>query len=100
MKPVTASKIPPSNSSAKGRPGITRCSHSATKIITNPTTTSTTPSAVQRFTTGPQYLRVRGAIRVVSTGSNSKRGSSASGAKYALVVFSQFLSSRSGKSGL
>ena len=35
-----------------------------------------------------------------ATGSNSNLGSSASGAKYAFVVFRKFLSSRSGKSGL
>src|ERR1700722_9005578 len=47
-----------------------------------------------------QYFLGRGGISDVSTGSNSNFGSSASGAKYALVVFIQFLSSRSGKSGL
>lgn len=47
-----------------------------------------------------QYFRVRGGISDTSTGSNSKRGSSASAAKYAFVVFSQFWSSRSGNSGL
>src|ERR1700722_8108068 len=47
-----------------------------------------------------QYFLGRGGINEVSTGSNSNFGSSASGAKYAFVVFSQFLSSRSGKSGL
>jgi hypothetical protein len=41
-----------------------------------------------------------GGISDTSTGSNSNLGSSASGAKYAFVVFSQFASSRSGKSGL
>ncbi len=46
------------------------------------------------------YLLGRGVISDVSTASNSKRGSSASAAKYALVVFNQFASSRSGKSGL
>jgi hypothetical protein len=47
-----------------------------------------------------QYFLARGTISDVSTASNSNFGSSASGAKYAFVVFSQFLSSRSGKSGL
>ena len=47
-----------------------------------------------------QYFLARGGISDVSTASNSNFGSSASGAKYAFVVFSQFLSSRSGKSGL
>jgi hypothetical protein len=47
-----------------------------------------------------QYFLGRGGINDVSTASNSNLGSSASGAKYAFVVFSQFLSSRSGKSGL
>src|SRR5216684_8893695 len=47
-----------------------------------------------------QYFLALGGISDVSTGSNSNFGSSASGAKYAFVVFSQFLSSRSGKSGL
>ena len=47
-----------------------------------------------------QYFLALGGIRDTSTGSNSNFGSSASGAKYALVVLSQFLSSRSGKSGL
>src|SRR6266852_9832493 len=46
------------------------------------------------------YLLGRGGIRDTSTGSNSNLGSSASGANVAFVVFSQFLSSRSGKSGL
>jgi hypothetical protein len=46
------------------------------------------------------YLLGRGLISDVSTGSNSKRGSSASAAKYAFVVFNQLASSRSGKSGL
>ena len=49
---------------------------------------------------GTQYFLARGGISDVSTASNSNFGSSASGAKYAFVVFSQFLSSRSGKSGL
>jgi hypothetical protein len=47
-----------------------------------------------------QYFLALGGISDVSTASNSNLGSSASGAKYAFVVFSQFLSSRSGKSGL
>jgi len=47
-----------------------------------------------------QYFLALGGISDTSTGSNSNFGSSASGAKYAFVVFSQFLSSRSGKSGL
>jgi len=47
-----------------------------------------------------QYFLALGGISETSTGSNSNFGSSASGAKYAFVVFSQFLSSRSGKSGL
>jgi hypothetical protein len=47
-----------------------------------------------------QYFLGLGVISEISTGSNSNFGSSASGAKYAFVVFSQFLSSRSGKSGL
>jgi len=47
-----------------------------------------------------QYFLGRGGISDASTGSNSNFGSSASGAKYAFVVFIQFLSSRSGKSGL
>jgi hypothetical protein len=47
-----------------------------------------------------QYFLGRGGISDTSTGSNSNFGSSASGAKYAFVVFIQFLSSRSGKSGL
>jgi hypothetical protein len=47
-----------------------------------------------------QYFLALGGINDVSTASNSNFGSSASGAKYAFVVFSQFLSSRSGKSGL
>ena len=47
-----------------------------------------------------QYFLARGGIRLASTGSNSNFGSSASGAKTAFVVFIQFLSSRSGKSGL
>ena len=47
-----------------------------------------------------QYFLGRGGIRDTSTGSNSNFGSSASGAKHAFVVFIQFLSSRSGKSGL
>jgi hypothetical protein len=47
-----------------------------------------------------QYFLARGGMSDVSTASNSNFGSSASGAKYAFVVFSQFLSSRSGKSGL
>jgi hypothetical protein len=47
-----------------------------------------------------QYFLALGGISEISTGSNSNLGSSASGAKYAFVVFSQFLSSRSGKSGL
>jgi hypothetical protein len=46
------------------------------------------------------YFLGRGGISEMSTGSNSNFGSSASGAKYALVVFRKFLSSRSGKSGL
>src|SRR6266852_3187933 len=46
------------------------------------------------------YFLARGGISDVSTGSNSNFGSSASGAKYAFVVFRKFLSSRSGKSGL
>lgn len=46
------------------------------------------------------YFLGRGGISDTSTGSNSNLGSSASGAKYALVVFRKFLSSRSGKSGL
>lgn len=41
-----------------------------------------------------------GGIKLTLTGSNSKRGSSASGAKYAFVVFMKLASSRSGKSGL
>ncbi len=47
-----------------------------------------------------QYFLGRGAIRLASTASNSNFGSSKSGAKVAFVVFIQFLSSRSGKSGL
>lgn len=47
-----------------------------------------------------QYFLALGGISETSTASNSNFGSSASGAKYAFVVFSQFLSSRSGKSGL
>src|SRR6185437_16883579 len=39
----------------------------------------------------PQYFLARGGSSEMSTGSNSNLGSSASGAKYALVVFSQFL---------
>ena len=46
------------------------------------------------------YFLALGGISDVSTGSNSNFGSSASGAKYAFVVFRKFLSSRSGKSGL
>jgi hypothetical protein len=46
------------------------------------------------------YFLALGGISDVSTGSNSNFGSSASGAKYAFVVFKKFLSSRSGKSGL
>src|SRR5882762_6188704 len=46
------------------------------------------------------YFLGRGGISDASTGSNSNFGSSASGAKLALVVFIQFLSLRSGKSGL
>ena len=46
------------------------------------------------------YFLGLGGISEVSTGSNSNFGSSASGAKYAFVVFRKFLSSRSGKSGL
>ncbi len=47
-----------------------------------------------------QYFLGRGGINEISTGSNSNFGSSASGANVAFVVFSQFLSSRSGYSGL
>ena len=46
------------------------------------------------------YFLGRGGSNEMSTGSNSNFGSSASGANVAFVVFSQFLSSRSGKSGL
>ena len=46
------------------------------------------------------YFLGLGGISETSTGSNSNLGSSASGAKYAFVVFRKFLSSRSGKSGL
>src|SRR5579859_3490709 len=46
------------------------------------------------------YLLGLGGSSEISTGSNSNRGSSASGAKYAFVVFRKFLSSRSGNSGL
>jgi hypothetical protein len=46
------------------------------------------------------YLLGRGVINETSTGSNSNFGSSASGANVAFVVFNQFSSSRSGKSGL
>jgi hypothetical protein len=55
----------------------------------------------ERPLTSPhQYFLGLGGINDASTGSNSNFGSSASGAKYAFVVFIQFLSSRSGKSGL
>ena len=59
-------------------------------------------SVMRRFrdSLNTQYFLGRGGIKLASTGSNSNFGSSASGAKYAFVVFIQFLSSRSGKSGL
>src|SRR5579864_2991030 len=54
----------------------------------------------QKIHFAASYFLARGGISETSTGSNSNFGSSASGAKYAFVVFIQFLSSRSGKSGL
>ena len=59
----------------------------------------TRPYANRTYFTA-SYLLGRGGISETSTGSNSNLGSSASGANVALVVFNQFLSSRSGKSGL
>jgi hypothetical protein len=58
------------------------------------------PTTDNCFYVAASYLLGRGLISDVSTGSNSKRGSSASAAKYAFVVFNQLASSRSGKSGL
>src|SRR5208337_4608369 len=69
----------------------------------HPTGTSGTralPGLSERRHFAASYFLGRGGISDTSTGSNSNFGSSASGAKYAFVVFRKFLSSRSGKSGL
>src|SRR5438067_10946433 len=72
----------------------------ACRLILNRTVSSVMVSIPLRHYVATSYLLGLGGIRLVSTGSNSNLGSSASGAKEALVVFSQFLSSRSGNSGL